>query len=267
MDLELLTFAETFYVSKGYKKIEVPWTVDQDVLDITLPLGRIGADLFGKLLVGSAEQSFLQLIKEKKLSPGKYVATTPCFRDDPVDDLHQKYFMKTELIDFSVEEREVAERLEQVMRDALEFFNFFLPIRKKQTDMGYDIVDDKREIELGSYGVRSHAFSEGHRVTWIYGTGIALPRLTDVTESVKKKGYHEMIIPKAPAGSFLKIAEEFREARDAYMNHNPIMLLVELADIYGAMELFLEKHSPEISMEDVRRLQEVTRRAFQNGRR
>ena len=274
MDLELLTFAETFYGSKGYQKIEVPWAVDNDVLEITLPQGRTAADLFGRPLVGSAEQSYLQLIKEKKISPGKYVATTPCFRNDPLDEFHKKYFMKTELIDFTLGGLNDTENLlvlkkslEQMIDDALEFFNFFLPTRKKQTDIGYDIVDEKLGIELGSYGVRSHTLSEHHQVTWIYGTVVALPRLPDVVELVKKKGYHEMIIPKTPAGSFLKIAEEFREARDAYVHNNPIMLLVELADLYGAMELFLENDFPKISMENIKTMHEVTKRAFQNGRR
>src|SRR3989338_4820259 len=176
MDLELITFAETFYQSKGYQKIDVPWAIDKDVLDITLPAGKKGVDLLDKKLVGSAEQSYLQLLKEKKILTGKYVATTPCFRDDNIDELHQHYFLKTELIHIYLQGNRVEKDIEKIINDALEFFRFFLPVKKQQTDIGYDIVDERDGIELGSYGIRQHQFSENYKVQWVYGTGIALPR-------------------------------------------------------------------------------------------
>jgi len=267
MDMELITFAETFYRSKGYQKIEVPWAVETQVMDITRPEGRELVDLFGKNLVASAEQSYLQLLKEKKLAPGKYVTTTPCFRDDMEDELHQHYFLKTELINVDVKKRFTQKDLDIMIDDALQLFNFFLPVKRKQTEIGYDVVDEKLGIELGSYGIRDHTFSPDHKVQWIYGTGISLPRLTYIVEKTKKKGYHDSIMPKTPAGSFLKILEESEEAKDAYLNRNPIMLLVELADLYGAMELFLEQDFPKMSMNDLKTMHEVTKRAFQNGRR
>lgn len=267
MNLELITFAETFYASKGYQKIEVPWAVDKDVLEITLPKHKKGVDLLSRKLVGSAEQSYLQMIKKKQLNPGRYVTTTPCFRDDNEDELHQHYFLKTELINFSLENKISQSNLDTMMGHALEFFGFFLPVKTLQTGIGYDIVDQKFGIELGSYGIRSHKFAEGFNVQWAYGTAIALPRLAYILERTRKKGYHDRIIPKVPAGSFLKILEETEEAQDAYLSNNKIMLLVELADIYGAMELFLEKDFHGISMGDIKKMNEVTKRAFQNGRR
>ncbi len=60
------------------------------------------------------------------------------------------------------------------------------------------------------------------------------------------------------------MVEEMEEATDAYLSQNPIMLLVELSDFYGAMELFLEQHLPGVSMDDVKRMQQVTARAFKN---
>ena len=45
------------------------------------------------------------------------------------------------------------------------------------------------------------------------------------------------------------------------------MLLVELADLYGAVELFLEKEFPSMTIDDIKTMHEVTKRAFQNGRR
>jgi len=271
VELELITFAETFYRSKGYKKIDVPWAVDSDVLDITLPPGKKGTDLLEKKLVGSAEQSYLQLLKEHQLAPGKYLATTPCFRDDKLDELHQHYFLKTELINVHIGEnlnpQAAQKELDAMISDALQFFNFFVPAKLIQTESGQDLVDQKFGIELGSYGLRRHAFSKDYQVQWVYGTGIALPRLNYVLEQTRKKGYHDATIPKVPAGSFLKILEETEEAKDAYLQHNPIMLLVELADLYGAMELFLKKEFPTMSMDDIKTMHDVTKRAFQNGRR
>lgn len=267
MELELITFAETFYRSRRYQKIDVPWAIDTDTMDITRPAGRQMVDLFGGKLVASAEQSYLQLIKEHKIAPGKYVATTPCFRDDQEDELHQHYFLKTELIHVDFENKLDQNDLELMIDDAFQFFSLFLPVKKQPTEIGYDIVDEKLGVELGSYGIRSHTFSADHEAQWVYGTGIALPRLTYVIEKTRKKGYHNQIIPKASAGSFLKILEETEEAKDAYLTKNPIMLLVELADLYGALELFLERDFPNLKMNDIKTMHEVTKRAFQNGRR
>ncbi len=48
--------------------------------------------------MGSAEQGFVQLMLDGKLPLGSHMAAGPCFRDDEVDDLHQKTFFKVELI-------------------------------------------------------------------------------------------------------------------------------------------------------------------------
>ena len=267
MELELITFTESFYQSKGYSKIQVPWTVEAEVMDITRPQGKKMFDLLGKQLVASAEQSFLQLIKDQQIAPGKYVATTPCFRDDREDELHQHYFLKTELINFDFQNKFVEKDLDNMINEALELFAFFLPVQKLATSIGFDIVDQKLGIELGSYGIRDHQFSDGRKVHWVYGTGMALPRLTYILGKVKKPGYHERTIPKTLPGSFFKILEETEEAKDAYLNKNPIMLLCELADLYGAMELFLEQNYSGVNMDDIKKMQQVTRRAFKNGRR
>ena len=239
--------------------------VDNDVLAITCPPDRKGLEFKGRKVVASAEQSYLQLMKEGKLPEGKYVATTPCFRDEPtVDELHQFYFLKTELIEVGYHSATPPdENLENMIHDAVSFFEQFLSVRVERTAIGKDIVDVERGVELGSYGIRTHQFSPDCTAQWIYGTGVALPRLSYVL-STQKKGYHDRIIPKAKAGSFFKMVEEMEEATDAYLSQNPIMLLVEPSDFYGAMELFLEQHLPGVSMDDVKRMQQVTARAFKN---
>ena len=45
------------------------------------------------------------------------------------------------------------------------------------------------------------------------------------------------------------------------------MELVELSDLYGAIDLYLKVHHPGISMEDLAIMSRITERAFQSGRR
>jgi len=78
-------------------------------------------------------------------------------------------------------------------------------------------------------------------------------------------GYHIKEIPKGTYGDFSKIREEFLETEDAYAQANPIMLFVELADLVGAIEAFVESHN--LSLADVLRMKDATKRAFEDGTR
>lgn len=71
IDFNILNHSIFYYKLKKYEYIEVPWIIDEDISNLTKP--------DDKTIVASAEQSFLQLIKENKLEYGKYVTTTPCF--------------------------------------------------------------------------------------------------------------------------------------------------------------------------------------------
>lgn len=75
------------------------------------------------------------------------------------------------------------------------------------------------------------------------------------------------IIPKGVLGDLSKLQEELMEAVDAEQQNNPIMTLVELSDLYGAMESYLVKRFPKFSMEDLAKMSNTTKRAFINGRR
>src|SRR5207244_3422525 len=97
-DFNILNHSIFYYKSNGFKYIEVPWTVDEDISNMTKPSDRKNFYVNDKVLIASAEQSLMQLIKENKLNYGKYVTLTPCFRDEIVDDIHKQYFMKTELM-------------------------------------------------------------------------------------------------------------------------------------------------------------------------
>ena len=82
-----------------------------------------------------------------------------------------------------------------------------------------------------------------------------------------KPGYHLAPIAKGQLGEISKIAEELEELADAQAQGNRIMMMVELSDLYGAIEHFLEKHTPGIAMSDLAVMAATTRRAFENGRR
>lgn len=180
----LFSKAITSYAHLGYQLIEVPWLVDQQAINVTLPPSATPFTVSGcgelNQLVGSAEQSFIYLALQGKLSPGKYMALTPCFRDDKEDELHHKYFMKLELIDINPEPSTVpGEELwsyDQVMQDAKYVLSHLTRklIKIEKTKEGSDLTIDG--IEIGSYGVRNHK-----NIIWVYGTGLAEPRFSKVS--------------------------------------------------------------------------------------
>jgi len=87
------------YQKAGFKYIDADWVIPKDIIDITKPSEMAYSILNNnQYLVGSGEQSFIHQIKQERLRAGKYICATPCFRDDPADEIHREYFLKTELI-------------------------------------------------------------------------------------------------------------------------------------------------------------------------
>jgi len=79
-------------------------------------------------------------------------------------------------------------------------------------------------------------------------------------------GYHKKHIEKGVLGEFSKVLEEVEEIKDAIDQECKIMELVELSDLYGAIELYIEnKH--HISMADLKKMSDITKRAFKSGAR
>jgi hypothetical protein len=161
-----------YYTSNGCKYVEVPWIVSPKTSAITKPVHC--QDYYhgsSHVLVASAEQSFIELYPYCKDGGGIFVACTPCFRDeDYLDRTHQMYFHKVEL--FSTDPTQ----LEMVGWLAKNFFENTLGYRNKvdRLDTSDDTFDLMyRDIELGSYGIRTHEDK-----TWVYGTGLAEPRMT-----------------------------------------------------------------------------------------
>lgn len=79
-------------------------------------------------------------------------------------------------------------------------------------------------------------------------------------------GYHIKEIPKGELGEFSKIKEEFLEAEDALTQDNPIMVLLELSDMIGAIEKYcIQKHN--ITFKQLYNMKTATQRAFEDGSR
>lgn len=82
-----------------------------------------------------------------------------------------------------------------------------------------------------------------------------------------KPGYHITEISKGELGEISKLEEELAELRDAAQQNVRIMELVELSDLMGAVEAYLDRHHPGYTISDLLAMSEVTKRAFRNGRR
>jgi hypothetical protein len=174
IDYNLLNNSLVYYEKNGFQRIETPWTVSENVDNITRPIERVSFQLKhnDKCLVASGEQSFLYLYLKNFLPKGQYQTITPCFRNESFDFLHTKYFMKNELIKTDVVN---LSSLDNMIELALNFYQpYFKPkLDIIKTDTGYDIEVEGKE--LGSYGIRSCEFLD-----WIYGTGCAEPRTSSL---------------------------------------------------------------------------------------
>jgi len=80
-------------------------------------------------------------------------------------------------------------------------------------------------------------------------------------------GYHKREIKKGVVGEKTKIYEELDEFYESLEQDNPIMALVELSDLVGAVEMYLEKYHPSIKLEDLVTMARTTRGAFEDGTR
>ncbi len=173
LDYRFIADAQDFYIEKNYEPISIPWVVGIEAYTSTLPDRVEHYATLGGFLVGSAEQSFIQLlIQGEKL--GRIQAASPCFRSEDHDELHSPYFFKLELFDNTVEMNEA--NVLSVLNDAREFFERHVETEVVQeSEKSWDIVAKHSGVELGSYGIRTY---KEHQ--WIYGTGVALPRLQQV---------------------------------------------------------------------------------------
>lgn len=168
IDTELLMKAMSFYQGLGYKPIPAPMLVDKDIVELTLPKGNEAREHLGKYYVGSAEQSFYQLIKNGMKPDGSYMMITPCERDEVEDELHLGIFIKVELVS-------TVKSKEDILRDVADFlYDSYIGHNIVETENGFDL--EVNNIEVGSYGTNTYL---GYDIN--YGTGVAFPRLTQAT--------------------------------------------------------------------------------------
>lgn len=192
INYRLLDEAFCFYAGSGFDRVETPWLVSKPTSNITKPAAAEDCivQYNDKALVGSGEQGFLYQMIKGYLPPGRFQTITPCFRVEEQDLWHLKAFMKLELIDTKDTSPST---LDYFIGSALEFFGsklgkyknelIVVPINtgggEKLSGEGIqkDIVF--RGIELGSYGIREHKY-----LKWVYGTGLAEPRFSNVLQSI-----------------------------------------------------------------------------------
>ena len=79
-------------------------------------------------------------------------------------------------------------------------------------------------------------------------------------------GYHLREIKRGEFGEVSKITEEYDEFIESLEQKNPVMALVELSDLIGAIEGYAKRHH-NISLEDLLALKNATERAFKSGHR
>ena len=165
IDCSLLLEAMQYYKKLGYTPLSCPMLVDRDIINITLPEGKIARGYNGKYYVGSAEQSFYQMIKDGFRPEGKYMLITPCERDEVEDDYHFGIFLKVELVSNKVS-------YQSILEDVLGFYKLKgYDVKVVREGLGKDIL--MGDIEVGSFGSRKYL---GESVS--FGTGLALPRIS-----------------------------------------------------------------------------------------
>jgi hypothetical protein len=80
-------------------------------------------------------------------------------------------------------------------------------------------------------------------------------------------GYHKAKIKKGMLGELSKIQEELDEVKDAMDQNAFIMALVELSDLYGAVECYLKRNFRGMTMGDLKIMSDLTKSAFLDGER
>jgi len=71
-------------------------------------------------------------------------------------------------------------------------------------------------------------------------------------------GYHKVKIVKGELGQLSKIREEFDELTDAHYQGVRILMLCEVADLVGAIDLYLQKHLTGFSINDCLAMSKLT---------
>jgi len=81
-------------------------------------------------------------------------------------------------------------------------------------------------------------------------------------------GYHLQEIPRGTYGEISKILEEAAELKDAMEQGNKVMVIIELSDLIGAIEGYMEKYyGDKLTVDNLLTMADTTKRAFKSGHR
>lgn len=90
----------------------------------------------------------------------------------------------------------------------------------------------------------------------------------DIEVEPEKPGYHLTEIPRGVYGEISKILEEAAELKDAMEQANKVMVLIELADLIGAIDGYLENYyGDKMTVDNLITMAFTTKRAFESGHR
>lgn len=89
--------------------------------------------------------------------------------------------------------------------------------------------------------------------------------VTNLVIEKKVPGYHLVEIKKGILGTPSKISEEYFEFMDAVSQGNPLMQLIELSDMLGAIDAFAKNYG--MTVETLLLMTKATQRAFESGAR
>jgi hypothetical protein len=78
-------------------------------------------------------------------------------------------------------------------------------------------------------------------------------------------GYHKRNIARGEIGKISKVQEELDEYLDAQEQGIKIMEMLELSDIYGALESVAETYN--LTMDDLKLMSDRTKESFKSGER
>jgi len=190
IDYKLLGEAQSYYSKFGYNYIEVPWMVSANCDNITKPddIQEMKIEYNGKHIIASGDQGFLYLRMKGYINNGRYQTITPCFRNESQDNIHQKMFMKCELIEFvpvGMDLGKLKAKMNDIAKDAYTFFEIHA---KDPSELNYTAYNEspqcrnlcKRDIEYRGFEIGSYGIREYNDIAWIYGTGIAEPRFSKI---------------------------------------------------------------------------------------
>ena len=79
-------------------------------------------------------------------------------------------------------------------------------------------------------------------------------------------GYHKTIINKGTVGEFSKISEEYLELKDAVEQDCKILILNELCDLVGSVEMYVEQKF-NMTLKDIIQMKDLTKSSFVEGSR